>query len=85
MYGISPGITELNRAEVELKDGASIDDLAAALKVKVPALEGPVIQSGANRLVESYSFIVNGQFHFDDRAIIQPGDRVVLVLLAVGG
>jgi hypothetical protein len=86
MYGISPGITELTGAEVELNEGAAIDELVAALKAKIPALEGPVIQSGLNRLTESYGFIVNGQFHFSEgETKIQKGDRVVLVLLAFGG
>lgn len=86
MYGISPRITEQTRAEVELNEGATINELVAALKAKVPALEGPVIRSGYNRLTESYAFIVNGQFHFgEDEAKIQKGDRVVLVLLAFGG
>ena len=86
MYGISPGITELTRVEVELNEGAAIDELVSALKAKVPALEGPVIQSGYNRLTEAYTFIVNGQFHFgEDEVKIKKGDRVVLVLLAFGG
>jgi hypothetical protein len=86
MYGISPGITDLTSVEVELSERAGIDELAAALKAKVPSLEGPVIQSEHNRLTESYSFIINGQFHFGgDEVKIQKGDRVVLVLLAFGG
>ena len=86
MFGISPGITEQTEAEVELNEGATVDELVAALKAKVPALEGPVIQSGYNRLTESYGFIFSGQFHFgEDDAKIQKGDRIVLVLLAMGG
>jgi hypothetical protein len=86
MYGVSPSVTELTRAEVDLSKGAPIQELVAALKAKIPALEGPVIQSGFNRLTEAYAFIVNGQFHFgESETRIQKGDRVVLVLLAFGG
>ncbi len=86
MYGISPGITELTRAEIELNEGAGINELVAALRARVPSLEGPVIQSEYNRLTEAYTFIINGQFHLgEDEIKIQKGDRVVLVLLAFGG
>ncbi len=86
MYGISPAVTGLTRAEVELNEGDTIEKLVAALKAQIPALEGPVIQSGSNHLTEAYTFIINGQFHLgEDEAKIQKGDRVVLVLLAFGG
>lgn len=86
MYGISPGITDQNRIDVEVNDGATISHLVAALKARIPALDGAVIQPGSNRLIESYAFIINGQFHFGESEIkVQKGDRVVLVLLATGG
>jgi hypothetical protein len=86
MYGISPHITPVVKVEVELNEGGLIPDVIAALKAKIPALEGPVIQSGYNRLSENYAFIINGQFHMnEDEVKVQPGDRIVLVLLAVGG
>ena len=86
MYGISPGITDQTRAEVQITEGAGIKELIDALKAKIPSLEGQVIQSGSSRLTESYALIINGQFYMGDNEVkLQKGDRVVLVMLATGG
>ena len=86
MFGIPQQITNLSEVEVELKNGAGINEVVAALRNKVPALEGPVILRGEDHITESYAFVINGQFQPDDGEIqIQNGDRIALVLLAVGG
>ncbi len=66
MFGLPREITDLRKLEVDLEDGASLGDVVAALRNKIPALEGPVIRTGGNRLVELYKFNVNRHFHFDD-------------------
>jgi hypothetical protein len=86
MYGIPQNITQQNKVELELKDEAILKDIVMALKQKIPELEGPVIQHEQGRLIESYAFIVNGQFQLGDSNVrIHHNDRVVLVLLAMGG
>ncbi|GAI05281.1 unnamed protein product [marine sediment metagenome] len=72
--------------EVELKDGASLGDVIAALRREIPALEGRVIRTGENRLMEQCAFNINGRFYLDDREVqLQNGDRILLLTLATGG
>jgi len=86
MFGLPHDITDLREVEVELEDGANLADIVAALRNKIPALEGPVIRTGEDRLVELYKFNVNGRFHFDDMDFqIQSGDRIALLTPATGG
>ena len=87
LFGLSHEITELREVEVELKDGASIGDVIAALRREILALEGRVIRTGENRLMEHYTFNISGRFYPDDREMIQlrDGDRIALLTLATGG
>ncbi len=86
LFGLSHQITELRKVEIELKDGASLVDVIAALRREIPALDGPVICIGENRLTEHYAFNVNGRFYSDDRKLqLQEGDRIALLTLATGG
>jgi hypothetical protein len=86
MYGIPQNITRQIKVAVELDDEAGLKNVVAALKRQLPALEGPVICQGQDRLVEEYAFLVNGQSQTEDSIIrIQPNDRIVVVLMAMGG
>ncbi len=86
MFGIPPEITDLRSTDVTVKDGATPSDLVAALREKLPALDGPIISPGRDRLVESFGFYVNGQFYTGDQEVyLKPGDRIVLLALAMGG
>ena len=86
MFGLPREITDLREVEVELKDGASLEDVIAALRNKIPSLEGPVIRTGENRLVELYKFNVNGRFYYDDVELqLQSGDRIALLTPVTGG
>lgn len=86
MFGLPDEITSLQKVEVELKDGASPRDLVAALRRKIPALEGPIIRCGEDQLVENYGFYINGRFYTGDEEVqLKDGDRVVLLTLATGG
>ena len=44
MYGLAREITELREVEVELREGATMPEVIAAMREKVPALEGPVLR-----------------------------------------
>ena len=86
MYGLPREITEKREVEVELRDGATMPEIIAALKEKVPALEGRVIRWGENRLVELYKFNVNGKFYFDGQDFeLHSGDRIALLVPMTGG
>ena len=86
MFGLPREITELREVEVELEDGASMEEVIAALREKIPALEGSVIRAGEDRLVELYKFNVNGHFYFDGMDFqLQSGDRIALLTPAAGG
>ena len=86
LFGLPRDITKLRAVDIELNDGASLRDLIAALKRKIPALEGRVIRAGEDRLLSHYSFNVNGRFYSNDRELqLQRDDRVVLLTLASGG
>jgi molybdopterin converting factor small subunit len=86
MFGLPDEITSLQKVEVELKDGASPKDVVAALRSKIPALEGPIICQGEDQLVDRYGFYINGRFYTGDEEIqLKDSDRVVLLTLATGG
>ena len=86
MFGLPREITELREVELELKDGASLVDVTAALRRSIPALEGTVILTGEDRLVENYKFNVNGHFYYNDLNLkLQSGDRVALLTPVTGG
>ena len=85
MFGLSP-FTEDNSVEVEMREGASVAELVAALRKKMPAFRGRVIMADQDRLVENYGFYVNGEFVSDEGTVVlKQGDRIVLILLATGG
>ena len=86
MFGLPREITELREVELELEDGASMAEIIAALRNKIPTLEGTVIRPGEDRLVELYKFNVNGTFYFDGMDLhLQKGDRIALLTPATGG
>ncbi len=86
LFGLPHEITELQKVEVGLEDGANLGDVIAALRREIPALEGRVIRAGENRLMEHCAFNINGRFYLNDQDVqLQDGDRVSLLTLATGG
>jgi len=86
MYGLPHEITELREVEIELEENASMADVLAAMKEKIPSLVGPVIRPGENRLVEQFKFNVNGRFYFDGQDFnLHKGDRIALLVPMTGG
>jgi len=86
LFGLPREVTELQKVEVGLKDGANLGDVIAALRREIPALEGRVIRAGENRLMEHCAFNINGCFYLNDKDVqLQDGDRVSLLTLAIGG
>ncbi|MGD0780360.1 MAG: MoaD/ThiS family protein [Dehalococcoidales bacterium] len=86
MYGLPREITELREVEVELRDGATMPEVIAAMRKQIPSLEGRVIRPGEDRLVEQYKFNINGKFYFDGQNFeLHPGDRIALLVPMTGG
>lgn len=86
MYGLPREITEIRNVEVELPDEASMAEVIAALREKVPSLEGPVFRVGEDRLQEQYKFNINGQFYFDGMDFkLHQDDRIALLVPMTGG
>jgi molybdopterin converting factor small subunit len=86
MYGLRREITEAREVEVELRDGATMAEVIAAMREKIPSLEGPVLRKGEDRLVEQYKFNVNGRFYFDGQDFkLNKGDRIALLVPITGG
>ena len=86
MYGLPREITEKREVEVELKEGAGMAEVLAALREKVPALEGPVIVTGQDRLADEYKFNINGTFYFAGMDFkLKKGDRIALLVPMTGG
>ncbi len=86
LFGLPHQVTELRQVAVELKDGARLRDLIAALRREIPALEGHAIHAGENRLMERCAFNINGRFYLDDNQVqLQSSDRIALLTLATGG
>lgn len=86
LFGMSNEVVGLRDVEVELDDEASLKDVVAALRRKMPALEGSVIDPGEDKLAKHYTFNVNGRFYIDDYSVnVRPDDHIVLLTFALGG
>jgi molybdopterin converting factor small subunit len=86
MYGLMREITEQRQVEVELPEGATMPEVIAAMREKIPSLEGPVIRPGEDRLVSQFKFNLNGRFYFDGQDFkLQSGDRIALLVPMTGG
>ncbi|MBN2039003.1 MAG: MoaD/ThiS family protein [Spirochaetes bacterium] len=86
IYGLPKDISDLREIEVELNDGAGMNEVVSAMREKIPALEGSVILEGENRLAEYYKFNINGHFYFDGMEFeLNEGDRIALLMPMPGG
>jgi molybdopterin converting factor small subunit len=86
MYGLQREITELRQVDVELPEGATMPQVIAAMREKIPSLEGPVIRPGEDRLANQFKFNLNGRFYFDGQDFkLQAGDRIALLVPMTGG
>jgi ThiS family len=88
-FGLPLKITELN-VSIELPEKAKLKDIIAALRRKVPALEGTIIVPGEDRMIDGFTFNIHGRFYVDgvdgDNSLdIQDGDHIALLTIPVGG
>jgi molybdopterin converting factor small subunit len=86
LVGPMSRVAGLRHLTVELGDPATLAELVAAIRRTAPELEGSLIKAEQDRLVGHYTFNVNGRFHMDEYdTAVHPGDRVLIVSLAMGG
>ena len=86
IYGLSQEISTVKEVEVELEDGAGMAEVIAAMKEKIPALDGTVFRAGENRLEELYKFNINGHFYFEGMDFqLHEGDSIGLLMPITGG
>jgi molybdopterin converting factor small subunit len=88
-FGVPVKTTEL-KVEIELKEGAKLKDIIAALRHKLPDLEGNIIVPGEDHMVQGYTFNIRGHFYvdgYDDDKDIQlkDGDRIAILTIPTGG
>jgi len=85
MFGLAP-FSEASSVQVDLGQGATIGELVAAIARELPSFVGHVIDPGKTRLIENYGFYINSHLISDHQEVhLNPGARVVLLLLATGG
>ena len=86
LFGLSHVFPGQHDIEVELGPETTLGELLAALRRKMPALEGKIIRTGEDKLAGLYAFNVNGRFFLDEYDIkIRATDHILIVTLALGG
>ena len=86
MFGLPYEITGLRKVEIELKNEASLTDIIAGLRRKVPVLEGEVIRTGEDRITDEFTFNINGRFYsYDGDLCLKESDHIILLTLATIG
>ena len=88
-FGVPVNTNDL-KVEIELKEGAKLKDVIAALRYKLPALEGKIIVRGQDRMAEGYTFNIHGHFYVDgydnDQDIqLKNNDRIAVLTIPTGG
>ncbi len=87
MWGIPREVSGLAEVEIRLENNEpSLRDVIAALKRRLPELEGIVICQGQDRLEDTCVFNLDGQFLMEDETVtLKNGDCLRLLTLATGG
>jgi len=88
-FGVPVNAKDL-KVEIELKEGAKLKDIIAALRYKLPDLEGKIIVPEQDRMVEGYAFNIHGHFYVDgydnDQDIqLKNDDRIAVLTIPTGG
>lgn len=87
LYGLSAEIAGTNDIVLELPgEDAGMQELVAALKIRLPALDGIVIKKDENVLADNQAFNIDGRFYSGiDNITVHDGDRIRLLTAAIGG
>jgi hypothetical protein len=86
MWGLPREVSGLGDVEIQVKEDARLQDVIAALKRRIPALEGVVISKGQDRIEETCAFNINGCFYQNEENVqLKNGDCLKLLTVATGG
>ena len=87
LYGLSAELAGTNEVVLELpgKD-AGMQELVAALKKRLPELDGIVTKKDEYMLADNQAFNIDGRFYSGrDQFTLHDGGRIRLLTAAVGG
>ena len=86
LFGMARIMCGRRRVEVALPAFATPGNVCRALANTCPELVGPVIRQDGTRLLDSYTFNLNGgAFVNDDGMSLKPGDALLLFSSQAGG
>jgi molybdopterin converting factor small subunit len=88
-YGVpvqAPGY----KVEIEVKEGARLKDIIAALRRTLPEVEGKIIVTGQDKMIDGYTFNIKGKFYIDgydddSKLELKDGDKVAVLTIPIGG
>jgi molybdopterin converting factor small subunit len=88
-YGV-PVTAPGQKVEIELKEGARLKDIIAALRVKLPEVEGSIIVTGQDKMIDGFTFNIKGKFYIDgddddSKLDLKDGDKVAVLTIPIGG
>ncbi len=83
--GLARRLSKEISAEIEVSDGATLRDVAAALAQRFPAFWGQLIVPETHDLVEPHFFHVNGRRAESLDMSVREGDRILLMTVTAGG
>lgn len=84
-FGIARDLVNARELSLDLPQGSSLRDVAAALAEKCPKLVGPMIDHARTGLVAPYLFNLDGQQTVRDLDHCPRDGQRILVLFAVAG
>ena len=86
LFGLARHLAGAKVATVEVRQGATLREVSAALGDLYPQLVGPIIKPQVVDLESPYAFSLNG--HPEPPSldyVVQPQDRLVLMFVPSGG
>lgn len=86
LFGFPKYVAPVREVICTLTNGATLSDVIAELRQRLPALEGFAIVPGEDRLVENFKFNHNGRLVYSDFGVgVSEGDHIALLIQASGG
>jgi hypothetical protein len=86
LFGLARHLAEVKVAAVEVREGATLREIALALGELYPQLVGPIIKPQVVDLESPYVFSLGGrQVPPSLDYVVQPEDRLILMFVPSGG
>ena len=87
LYGSSAELAGIDQVVLKLPgENPGMHELVAALKNRLPELEGTILKKDENILADDQALNIDGCFYSgSDEITIHDGDRIRLLTAAIGG